>query len=65
MFCAQHTGIDRIAPATDIAPEYAVRLTEAAGQGVKILGCKVEFKMPYVRVKRLIAVDISGGLATS
>lgn len=36
VFCAQHTGVKRIAPATDIDPAYAAELADAMQYGVEI-----------------------------
>lgn len=43
LFCAQHTGIRRLAPADSIDPTYAATLREAADAGVELLGygCKI------------------------
>lgn len=44
IFCAQHTGINTVAPAHHIDPEYAFWLSKAATCGVKLiaLGCMMD-----------------------
>lgn len=37
IFCVQHTGIDRVAPADDIDPLYGALLREAVNNGVEVL----------------------------
>ena len=43
LFCAQHTGIQSVAPARHIDPEYADLLGEARQKGVEVLayGCQI------------------------
>ncbi len=36
-FCVQHTGIERVAPADDIDPEYGRWLRQAMAEGVEVL----------------------------
>lgn len=42
LFCVQHSGIDRVAPAVDVYPEYAQALADAQQQGVEILAYSVQ-----------------------
>lgn len=43
IFCVQHTGIERAAPADHIDPEYGRLLREAINAGVKVLAYRVSF----------------------
>ena len=42
LFCVQHTGIERVAPALEVYPEYAQALVSAQQQGVEILAYSVQ-----------------------
>lgn len=54
IFCVQHSGINRVAPAADIYPEYAQALVHAQQQGVEILAYSVELSAnEFVVGKRL------------
>ena len=46
VFCAQHCGIERVAPAAAIDPKYAVVLAEVMAAGVEVyaLGCTTDTK---------------------
>ena len=46
VFCAQHCGIERVAPAATIDPKYAVVLAEVMAAGVEVyaLGCTTDTK---------------------
>ena len=46
VFCAQHCGIERVAPAAAIDPKYAVLLAEVMAAGVEVyaLGCTTDTK---------------------
>ncbi|MDA0958501.1 MAG: DNA/RNA nuclease SfsA [Proteobacteria bacterium] len=59
IFCAQHSGIDRIAPAVEIAPDYGAKLQAAAAVGVKIHGFKVGYQLPYAQIKRALPVEVA------
>ena len=52
LFCAQHCGIERVAIAEDIDPDYADAVAEAARQGVEVLavGCRTD--LSTMRVDR-------------
>lgn len=43
IFCVQHTGIERAAPADHIDPEYGRLLRDAVKAGVKVLAYQVAF----------------------
>ncbi|GJM12196.1 MAG: sugar fermentation stimulation protein [Pseudohongiella sp.] len=45
LFCVQHSGIERIAPADDIDPEYGRLLREVAAKGVEVLAYRAEFDL--------------------
>lgn len=50
MFCVQHSGIQRVAPADRIDPEYGRLLREAKSRGVEILAYRAEFDLPKGKI---------------
>lgn len=50
LFCVQHEGIDRVAPADDIDPEYGRLLREVAAAGVEVIAYRTRFDMEGSRV---------------
>ena len=56
VFCVQHSGINRVAPALDIDPAYGARLAEAQEQGVMIKAFKVSFRLPYAAISKPVPV---------
>ena len=50
LFCVQHEGIDRVAPADDIDPEYGRLLREVAAAGVQVVAYRTRFDMEGSRV---------------
>jgi sugar fermentation stimulation protein A len=64
VFCVQHSGINRVAPALDIDPAYGARLAEAQEQGVMIKAFKVSFRLPYAAISKPVPVCLGhGGLS--
>lgn len=57
-FCVQHTGIERVAPATDIDPEYSATLVEAARAGVEIMAWQAVMSASEIRLAREVPVDL-------
>lgn len=45
LFCVQHEGIERVAPADDIDPEYGRLLREVAAAGVEVIAYRARFDM--------------------
>lgn len=43
LFCVQHSGIQRVAPADDVDPEYGRLLRLAASSGVEVLAYRARF----------------------
>ena len=56
IFCVQHSGIKRVAPAVDIDPAYAAQLAEAHFKGVVIRAFKVGFRLPFAFVQHSLPV---------
>ena len=50
LFCVQHEGIDRVAPADDIDPEYGRLLREVAAAGVEVVAYRTRLDMEGSRV---------------
>ena len=50
LFCVQHEGIDRVAPADDIDPEYGRLLREVAAAGVEVIAYRTRFDLECSRV---------------
>ena len=61
VFCVQHSGIHRVAPALDIDPAYGARLAEAQAQGVLIKAFKVGFRLPYAAISKPLPVCLDQG----
>lgn len=55
-FCVQHTGIERVAPAEEIDPEYSATLVEAASRGVEVLAFQAAMDAGEIRLVREIPV---------
>ncbi|WP_062261623.1 DNA/RNA nuclease SfsA [Endozoicomonas arenosclerae] len=56
LFCAQHTGIDRVAPAHEIDPKYGQAIKEAAAAGVEILALGAEISTEEITLTRTLPV---------
>lgn len=64
VFCVQHSGINRVAPALDIDPAYGAGLIEAHQKGVLIKAFKVGFRLPYATIVKVLPVCLDqGGLS--
>lgn len=50
LYCAQHTGIRRVAPAHQIDPQYAEALTQAVESGVEVLACGVHLDLERIEI---------------
>jgi sugar fermentation stimulation protein A len=50
LFCVQHTGIDRVAPADQVDPVYGRTLREAAAAGVEIIAYGAEVSPEAIRL---------------
>lgn len=57
LFCVQHTGAQRVAPADDIDPVYGKTLREAIAAGVEVLayGCRLSAR--EIVMERRLAFD--------
>lgn len=60
-FCVQHSGIDRVEPATDIDPVYSKTLGEAAASGVEILAYRASMSPAEIRLDRQVPVVLPRG----
>lgn len=56
VFCAQHTGIERVAPADHIDPKYGETLREAVREGVEVVACQAKIDQDEIAVYREIPV---------
>jgi sugar fermentation stimulation protein A len=58
IFCAQHSGIKRIAPAGAVDPEYAQLLGRAIQAGVSVVGVGISFRPPFAWVSGVLPVAL-------
>ncbi len=58
IFCAQHSGIKRIAPAGTVDPEYAQLLDRAIQSGVSVFGFGISFRPPFAWVSGALPVAL-------
>ncbi len=56
LFCVQHTGINRVAPAIDVYPEYAEALSAAAAAGVEVLAYRTSLQVDEFRLAGALPV---------
>ncbi|KEQ16422.1 DNA/RNA nuclease SfsA [Endozoicomonas numazuensis] len=56
LFCVQHTGIERVAPAHEIDPKYGQAIKEAAMAGVEILALGAEISTDEITLTRTLPV---------
>ena len=56
IFCVQHTGIERVAPAHEIDPKYGDAIKEAAAAGVEILALGAEISTEEITLTRNLPV---------
>ena len=64
VFCVQHSGINRVAPAVEIDPAYGAQLNEAQRKGVLIKAFKVGFRLPYAFISKPLPVCLDQGALT-
>lgn len=58
VFCVQHTGIERAAPADHIDPEYGRLLREAIKAGVKVLAYQVAFTEDSAEIVKGLPLEV-------
>jgi len=56
LFCVQHTGITRVAPADHIDPVYGTLLREAAAKGVEVLAYGAHLSAQEIRLLQPLPV---------
>lgn len=56
LFCVQHSGIERVAPAAHIDPDYAVALQQAMAQGVEVFAYKAALSPENISLQQEIPV---------
>ncbi len=59
VFCVQHSGIERVAPADEIDPEYGTMLRTAMANGVEVLAYKCRMAPGEIAIEQKIDVDCS------
>ncbi len=59
VFCVQHSGIERVAPADEIDSEYGTMLRTAMANGVEILAYKCRMAPEEIAIEQKIDVDCS------
>lgn len=57
-FCVQHTGIERVAPADDIDPEYGKALRNALNAGVEIMAWGAEVTSDAITLVKPLSVEV-------
>ena len=60
-YCAQHTGIRRVAPAEDIDPQYAEALRSAVASGVEVMACGVRIDPERIEIGDALPVGVGSG----
>ena len=55
-FCVQHTGIDRVAPASEIDPVYSATLVQAAEAGVEVMAWQADIGPGEISLVREVPV---------
>jgi len=61
LFCVQHTGIQRVAPARQIYPQYADALALAVTMGVEVLAYAVHLAADEFVITQPLEVDLLSG----
>ncbi|MFL0800773.1 MAG: DNA/RNA nuclease SfsA [Agarilytica sp.] len=56
LFCVQHSGVRRVAPAVDIYPEYALALKAAQKAGVSIVAYAADISEQEIRLTKPLPV---------
>ena len=59
LFCVQHEGIDRVAPADDVDPEYGRLLREVAAAGVEVVAYRTRLDMEGSRVVLMDRIPVA------
>lgn len=59
LFCVQHTGIDRVAPAVEIDPDYAAALREAVATGVEVYAYRARISPEEIALDTALPVEIN------
>lgn len=55
-FCVQHSGIERVEPATEIDPEYSATLVQAAAAGVEVMAWQAKLSAREIRLVKQVPV---------
>lgn len=58
LFCVQHMGIDKVAPADDIDPEYGKALRHAISAGVEVLVWGSSISASEMILNRALTLDV-------
>lgn len=58
LFCVQHSGITRVAPAALIDPEYARTLTAVMAQGVEVYAYQADLSPDEIVLRRPLPVSL-------
>ena len=61
VFCVQHQGIDSVAPADSLDPQYGVLLRDAAAVGVEIYAFRAELSETSSQLTTALPVKLSKG----
>ncbi len=56
VFCVQHNGICRVAPADNIDPAYGRALRKALAAGVEIIACRARVGLQEITVEKILPV---------
>jgi sugar fermentation stimulation protein A len=59
LFCVQHEGIDRVAPADDVDPEYGRLLREVAAAGVEVFAYRTRLDMEGSRAVLMDRIPVA------
>ncbi|MBB3169307.1 DNA/RNA nuclease SfsA [Simiduia aestuariiviva] len=59
LFCVQHTGVTRVAPADAIDPRYGALLREVAAKGVEVLAWGARLSAREISLVTPLPVDLS------
>ena len=57
LFCVQHSGASRVAPAADIDPVYTATLNEALAAGVEVLAYGCDLSADEIAIARRLPFD--------
>lgn len=59
IFCVQHSGIERVAPARHIDPAYGLALDEAVASGLEVIALGARLNRDGIWLDRVLEVDLS------